>query len=156
MPDEKEYLSREKHDELSKELDRLRNETRREVLGELEDAKKLGDLAENAEYHEARKKQGDLEERIAVLETILKNAVIVSHRTGDTVSMGSTVIVKREGMKEGKMYEIVGTEEADSANAKISNESPLGSALMGKKKGDRVSIRTPANGAVSYEIMEVK
>lgn len=156
MPEEKEYLSREKHDELTKELELLRNETRREVLAELEDAKKLGDLSENAEYHEARKKQGDLEERIATLETLLKNAVIVSHHSGDTVSMGSTVVVKREGVKEGKMYEIVGTEEADSANSKLSNESPLGSVLMGKKKGDRVSVSTPANGTVEYEIVEVK
>jgi len=156
MLDEKEYLSREKHDELVKELDYLRNEARREILSELEDAKKLGDLLENAEYHEARKKQADLEERIATIEALLKNAAIISHRAGDTVVMGSKVTIRRSGMKEEKTYGIVGTEEADSANAKLSNESPLGSMLMGKKKGDRVSVSTPANGLVEYEVMEVK
>ncbi|MCI0542269.1 transcription elongation factor GreA [bacterium] len=155
MPDEKEYLSREKYDELTKELDHLRSTARREVLVELEDAKKLGDLSENAEYHEARKKQADLEERVMMLEQLLKNAEIVSHKKSDTVSMGSTVIIKKEDA-DARKYEIVGTEEADGALGKLSNKSPIGEALIGKKKGDKISIKTPGGGHVVYEIAEVK
>lgn len=155
LNEEKDYLSQEKFDELTKELDLLRSTTRKGVLAELEESKKLGDLSENAEYHEARKKQADLEERIANLELLLANATIVSHKASDTVSVGSTLKVKREGANEVKQYIIVGTEEADMAAGKLSNKSPIGEAFMGKKKGDKVSVKTP-NGGVEYEILEVK
>ena len=155
LNDEKDYLSPEKFDELEKELDHLRSTARREVLAELEDAKKLGDLSENAEYHEARKKQADLEDRVAMLEQLLKNAAIVSHEKSDFVSMGSTVILKKVGGEE-KTFEIVGTEEADSSQGKLSNKSPIGTALMGKKKGDAVSVKMPAGGFAEYKIVEVR
>ncbi len=153
--EEKDYLSQEKYNELTKELEHLRSAARKEVLTELEDAKKLGDLSENAEYHEARKKQADLEERVMVLEALLKNATILSHKKTANVSMGSIVVLKKENGGE-KTYEIVGTEEADGALGKLSNKSPIGEALMGKKKGDTISVKTPAKAAVSYKIMEVQ
>lgn len=157
MPDDKEYLSREKFDELTKELEHLRSTARREVLNELEDAKKLGDLSENAEYHEARKKQADLEERVMMIESLLQNAEIVSHtKATDTVTIGSTVVLKKDGGDGEKTFEIVGTEEADSANGKLSNRSPIGEALMGRKKGDTISVKTPAGIIASYKVMEVK
>lgn len=152
--DEKEYLSKEKHDELVKELDHLRSDVRREVLDDLEYAKQLGDLSENAEYHEARKRQADLEERIDVLEVLLRNATIVSHKDGDTVSIGSMVVVEKKGGDE-KKFEIVGTEEAEAGKGKLSNRSPLGSQLLGKKKGDVVQLKTP-NGVVAYTVVSVK
>ncbi len=156
MPkEEKDYLSQEKFDELTKEIDHLRSTARKEVLTELEEAKKLGDLSENAEYHEARKKQAELEERIMTIEALLKNATIVSHKASDIVSMGSQVVLRRAGDKEDKMFDIVGTEEADSAKGKLSNKSPIGDALMGKKKGEKITVKTP-NGEVKYDIIDVK
>lgn len=154
MNDDKEYLSQEKFDELEKELNYLRSEGRKKVLADLEYAKSLGDLSENAEYHEARNKQGELEDRVVMLEALLKSASIVSHKDSDTVSMGSTVVVCKEGEKENRTYEMVGTEEADMEKGKLSNKSPLGVALMGKKKGDAISFKTPS-GEISYKIVEV-
>ncbi len=154
MNDDKEYLSQEKYDELKKELEYIRSDGRRKVLADLEYAKSLGDLSENAEYHEARSKQAELEDRVAVLETLLKSAVIVSHKDTDTVSIGSTVKMKKTGGSD-LAFEIVGTEEADMSKGKLSNKSPIGQAIIGKKKGDKVTVKTPG-GEVSYTILEVK
>jgi len=155
MNDDKEYLSQEKFEQLKTELEYLRSEGRRKILADLEYAKSLGDLSENAEYHEARSKQAELEDRVANLEVLLKNAVIVSHKDTDIASMGSTIILKKGSEKETITYEIVGTEEADMAKGKLSNKSPLGQAVIGKKKGDKFTIKTPG-GEVSYSISEVK
>jgi transcription elongation factor GreA len=155
MNDEKEYLSQSKFDELEKELDYLRSEGRRKVIADIEYAKSLGDLSENAEYHEARSKQAELEDRVANLETLLKSAVIVSHKDTDIISMGSTAVLKKNSEKENKTFEIVGTEEADMAAGKLSNKSPIGQAVIGKKKGDKVTIKTPS-GEVVYTVVEVK
>jgi transcription elongation factor GreA len=153
--DDKEYLSQEKFDELTKELEYLRSDGRKKVLTDLEYAKSLGDLSENAEYHEARNKQGELEDRVAMLEVLLKSASIVSHKESDVVAMGSSVVVRKNGDSKDQVYEMVGTEEADMAKGKLSNKSPLGNALIGKKKGESVSFKTPS-GEMTYAIVEVK
>jgi transcription elongation factor GreA len=155
MNDDKEYLSQEKFDELTKELEYLRSEGRKKVLADLEYAKSLGDLSENAEYHEARNKQGELEDRVAMLEVLLKSASIVSHKQSDVVSMGSVVVVRKKGDTKDQTYEMVGTEEADMSKGKLSNKSPLGGTLIGKKKGETVSFKTPS-GEMTYTIVEVK
>ena len=154
MDTQKEYLSKEKHDELSQELDFLTHVRRKEIAEALEAAKALGDLSENAEYHSAREAQAGAEERISVLEEILKNAVIVGnkHKT-DAVGIGSIVTLRRG--KETKTYTIVGSEESDVTAGKISNKSPLGESMMGKKKGEDFNCVTP-RGEEKCEILEIK
>ncbi len=154
MDTQKEYLSKEKYEELKEELEFLTHVRRREIAEALEAAKALGDLSENAEYHSARELQAGVEERIMVLEEIIKNAVIMGgkHKT-DAVGVGSVVTVRRG--KEERAYTIVGSEEADIKEGRISNKSPLGEAAMGKKKGDKFSYATPA-GEVTCEIIEIK
>lgn len=156
MADErKEYLTKEKHTELVLELENLKKNRRKEIAESLEYAKSLGDLSENAEYQEAREMQATIEERIIKLETILKSAVIVSDRHTDTVGIGSHVSVKRQGNKDTHKYKIVGSEEANTAEGKISNRSPLGEALMGRKKGESFTFSTP-KGKVEYEIVSIE
>ena len=154
MDTTKEYLSKEKFEELKTELDQLTRITRREIAETLEAAKALGDLSENAEYHSAREQQAGGEERIMDLEELLKNDVLVpgKHKT-DMVGVGAEVVVKRG--KDTKTYKIVGSEEANISEGKISNKSPLGEAMMGKKKGDSFSYMTPS-GAMKCEILEIK
>lgn len=155
MPDTKEYLTKEKLAELEAELDHLKRVKRREVADSLEYAKSMGDLAENAEYQEAREMQAEVEERVNKIENILKNAVIMRAHHGGAVTIGSTVVVSKTGDKETKTYQVVGSEEADILKGKISNNSPIGIAIMGKKKGDKFDIATP-KGKASYEIVDIK
>ena len=153
--DEKQYLSKEKYKELSGELESLRTEKRKEVAEKLEFAKSLGDLSENAEYQEARDDQAKVEDRIMNLEAILKTAEIVSYKSGDTVEVGSTVVVKKKGSKEKQTFSIVGSEEVDMASGKISNKSPLGIAFLGKTKNDDVVCNTQ-KGDILYTIVSIK
>ena len=155
MTTEKQYLTREKYDTLAKELEYLRTERRKEVAENLEYAKKLGDLSENAEYHEARERQAEVEDRIRHLETVMKDASIIEAKYSETVSIGSTVSIVREGEKVARAYSIVSSEEADSVSGKLSNLSPLGAALVGKKKGDTIKVKTP-KGMMSYIVTEIK
>ncbi len=155
-------MSQEKFEELSKELDELRTKRRREVAEQLEYARSLGDLSENAEYQEAREMQAAVEERIGKLESILKNAKIVRGGKTDTAGMGSVVSVQRIGgdpssdLGAGKhTYTIVGAEEANILQGKVSYHSPLGGALLGKKKGDEFSFHTP-RGTQKYKILKVE
>ena len=148
------YITEEKKKLLEAELKDLAGPTRREILDSLEYAKSLGDLSENGEYHQAREDQGKLEERIKKIEQILQSAQVVSGGGGDVVEVGSTVVVLKQDSKEEKKYKIVGSEEADMAQGKISNHSPFGEALFGKKKGEVVSFKTP-NGVVNYKIISV-
>lgn len=152
-----ELISQEKFEELTKELDELRTVRRREVAEQLEYARSLGDLSENAEYQEAREMQAAVEERIGKLESILKNAKIVRGSKSDTVGMGATVSVQQVGAKsaDAHSYTIVGAEEADVMSGKISYHSPLGNALLGKKKGDEFSFHTP-RGTQKYKILKVE
>lgn len=148
------YITEEKRQALLAELADLKGPKRKEILQTLEYAKSLGDLKENSEYHQAREDQGKLESRIVQIEQILQVSQTVKGGGGDIVEIGSKIIVVKEGTKEEKNYVIVGSEEADMANGKISNRSPLGVAFFGKKKGDTVSVTTP-NGVVNYKIISV-
>ncbi len=148
------YITAEKRKALAEELQDLRGPKRKEILDALAYAKSLGDLSENAEYHNAREEQGKLEGRIKRIEEILETSETVRGGGGDIVEIGSKVIVQKESTKEEKKYVIVGSPEADMAKGKISNHSPIGRALFGKKKGDKVSFDAP-KGAVHYKIIDV-
>lgn len=156
MGDKKEYLTKEKFDELKKELDYLKTTSRKEIAESLEYARSLGDLSENAEYQEARNLQTATEERIAKLESILQSASIVTDKNStDEVNLGSTVSIQKEGEKDIHEYQVVGAEEANMHERKISHLSPLGEAMMGKKKGEIFSFVTP-NGKMNYKIIGIK
>lgn len=151
----KEYLTSEKKHELEAELENLKTVRRKEIADAIEWAKSLGDLSENAEYSQAREDQGRCEARISELENILQNAVITdSSNIKNGVSVGSTVIVKKLENNEINTFTIVGSEEVDLANGKISNESPLGNALLGHDVGDKVTFMTP-KGEISYLIQKL-
>lgn len=147
-----EYLTPEKKMLLEEELETLTTVRRKEIADALEYAKSLGDLSENAEYHQAREDQANCEDRITHIEQILKNAVVTDTHAKGIVSVGSTVTVLRKGDKTEKTFALVGSEEADSVSGKISNESPLGSALLGKKKGDKVTVHAP-KGEMEYTVV---
>lgn len=148
-----EYLSKVKSDALIEELDILTRIKRKEIAESLEAAKALGDLSENAEYHSAREAQAALEERISVIEEILRTAVVVGeHKKRDVVGIGSIVTVSLDGKKTE--YTLVGSEESNVRENKISNRSPLGESLMGKKKGDKCSYKTP-NGVKECTIVSL-
>jgi transcription elongation factor GreA len=154
MNTEKHFLTKEKYDELTKELSELRTSGRKEVAEELEYAKQLGDLSENAEYHSARERQALLEDRIAKLDALLKGASIVDAHHSEAVNVGSTVEIQKEGKKETATYTIVGTEEADLAQKKLSVTSPMGIAMKGKKKGESFTVETKV-GASKYKIVKI-
>ena len=149
-----EYLTLEKKVELENELNQLKTVRRKEIADALEYAKSLGDLSENAEYHHAREDQANCEDRIAHVEQILKNAVVMDKHHAGHVEVGTTVTVVKKGEKEERQFTLVGSEEADSANGKISNESPIGEALLSKSKGDSVTFSTP-KGEVTYTIKSI-
>ncbi len=155
MPDAPEYLSKEKYEELKLELEHLKTSRRKEVAESLEYAKSLGDLAENAEYHEARETQANIEDRIKKLEALLQSAVIVNRHHTEVVGIGSTVLLARDGEKMQVTYKIVGSEEADLANGKLSVVSPLGHVMLGRKKGDAVVAKAPS-GEVKYTIVDIE
>jgi transcription elongation factor GreA len=152
---EKEYLTQDKYNELQAELLELKTIRRKEVAEHLEHARSLGDLSENAEYHEAREEQAQTEARILQLESILKSAVIVKHTSGDVVEVGSKVTVKKEGETKTNEFTLVGSEEADMSAGKISHHSPFGAALLKKTKGETFEFQTP-KGTVKYKIVDVK
>ena len=155
MNDTANYLSKEKFDELTTELEHLKTTRRREIAEQLEYARSLGDLSENAEYEEARNMQAATEDRIRMIEEQLSHARIIEHNKGTTVSLGSFVTIQKQGEREEHVYEIVGSAEANMQEHKISHLSPLGSALMEKKKGDTFAFETP-KGAQKYKIVAVK
>lgn len=148
-------VSQEKFDELIKELEHLKTVRRTEIAKNLEYARSLGDLSENAEYQEARDLQAATEERIKKLEEMVKNTKIVTEgKKKNEVSFNSKVSIRKEGGDEIHEYTIVGSEEADMRLKKLSHLSPLGAALMGKKKGDVFTFNTP-NGKQTYTIEKV-
>jgi len=153
--EETNYITEDKKKSLEEELNNLKTIKRKEILEALESARALGDLSENAEYHQAREDQGKTEDRIIQIDHMLKSAVVVKKHKSDSVEIGTTVKVKKESSKEAIIYSIVGAEEADMIHNKISNKSPLGEALFGKKKGDIVSIKTP-KGLVKYTIIDIQ
>lgn len=147
------HLTREGHAELTAELQTLID--RRSLLAEnIAVARSQGDLAENAEYHEAKEEQGREETRIEEIQNILLNAEIISAPKSDSkVQLGSTVKLKSEDNKT-KVFQVVGTVEADPLNGKISDESPIGRALMGKKEDEEVLIKTPID-TLTYKIVDI-
>ncbi len=148
------YISEKKRKELESELKELKGPKRKEILDALQYAKSLGDLSENAEYHQAREDQGKLESRIAKIESVLVSSEVFSGGGGEVVEVGSKIIVQKNGEQEEKTFTIVGSEEADISLGKISNNSPLGRAFFGRKKGEKVVVSTP-NGEISYKILNV-
>lgn len=138
-------------------LEHLKVDRRKEVAQKLKEAREQGDLSENAEYDAAKDEQRDIETQIAELEEILKNAEVIQedNTDSDAVKMESTVVLHDIEFDEDIEYVIVGSSEADSLNNKISNESPLGAAMLGKKVGDIVKVEAPI-GVVEYKIVSVK
>jgi len=148
-------VSQEKFDEMLKELEHLKTVRRTEIAKNLEYARSLGDLSENAEYQEARDLQAATEERIKKLEELVKHTKIITDgKKKDEVSFNSRVSIKKEESAEVHEYIIVGSEEADMRVKKLSHISPLGAALMGKKKGDVFTFSTPA-GKQTYVIEKI-
>ncbi len=149
------FVSQEKFDEMVKELEHLKTVRRTEIAKSLEYARSLGDLSENAEYQEARDLQAATEERIKKLEEMVKSSKILTDgKKKNEVSFNSVVTIKREGSTDVHEYTIVGSEEADMRVKKLSHVSPLGAALMGKKKGDVFTFETPS-GKQTYTIEKV-
>jgi transcription elongation factor GreA len=147
-------ISQEGYDKLKKELDYLLTTKRREIADRIEKAKELGDLSENAEYSEAKDAQSLNDTRIMEISNILKNVTVVdSKKSKNEIGMGSVLIAKT-GQKE-KQFTIVSFNEADPMEGKISNESPLGLAFLGKKKDEEVVVRTP-KGEVKYKILKIE
>lgn len=147
------YVSAEYLQKLKDELHDLKTVKRRELADRIEAAKALGDLSENAEYHEAKDALGFIEGRILEIEDLFKHAVVVEEEKGGTnVRVGSKIKV-RVNDKE-KTFEIVGSNEADPVAGKISNESPIGAALLGAHKGDSVEVKSPS-GKTVYEVLEI-
>ena len=142
---------------LEQELEYLKSEKRLEVSEKIKVARGFGDLSENAEYDAAKTEQAEVEERIVKLENMLKNAKLIDSEDGDsdTVTIGSTVKVLDVEFDEELEYKIVGSTEANSLKGKISNESPVGKALMGKQVGETVVVETQS-GAFSYKILEIQ
>ena len=150
-------LTPEGYKKLQAEIELLSTVRRREVAERIRVAREFGDIAENAEYDAAKTDQAHLEARIAVLEERLKNARVVTKkeiRSGE-VSVGTKVRLKDLGSNKTVEYHIVGSAEADPTELKLSNESPVGKAIMGRKKGDVVEVSAP-RGALKFKIMEVK
>lgn len=148
------YLTKERYEELERELAILKGERRREIADRLKQAKELGDLSENSEYQEAKEEQVRVEQNINQLEQLLKYATIIKKATDKSViSVGSRVKLKKN--REIVSYTIVGSNEARPAEGFISNESPIGKGLLGKKIGDRLEVKTP-NGNISYEVLNIE
>jgi transcription elongation factor GreA len=149
------YLSKEKYRELEAELKYLKTVRRKEIAESLEFAKSLGDLSENAEYQEAREEQAKVEDRIGTIELLMKDVQIVEGHHSIVAELGSVVVVQKENEKNQQRYHIVGSEEANIKENKISNESPLGKAIQGKRKGDVFGVATP-RGQITYTLVNVE
>lgn len=152
---ENQIITQEGYNKLKEELDLLSTTRRKEIAERIERAKELGDLSENAEYSEAKDAQALNEGRILELTNILKNVTVVESikSSGGKIDMGSHIKVSCD--KKEKEFIIVSFNEADPLNGKISNESPIGMAFLGKKKGDEVVVETP-KGEFKYKILDVK
>lgn len=145
------------HTKLKDEIEHLSTVKRREVAERIKQAREFGDIAENSEYDDAKNEQAMLEHRIALLEERLKNARVIEKReiTTDVVSVGTRVRLRDLDAKETIEYTIVGSAEADPAEYKLSNESPVGRAIIGHKKGETVEVTAP-RGALKFKIMDIK
>jgi transcription elongation factor GreA len=149
------YLTKEGLEELKEELNVLKKDKRPEVVNSIKEAKELGDLSENAEYHAAREEQAVLEGRIKDLEFMISNSTIIEEKSTDKIRIGSTVEIRYIEDEDVDTYKIVGSIEADPFENKVSNESPLAKAILGKKVGMVATVDSP-NGKYDIEILEVK
>lgn len=148
------YFSQEGLDKLKKELEERERVIRADIAHRILEAKELGDLSENAEYAEAREAQGMNEGRVLELQDIIKNAVVIGpNQQNKLVTVGSTISVRFDGSQ--KQFTIVGPAESNPAAGFISNESPLGAAFIGKKRGDELEVQVPS-GTMKYKILEIK
>jgi transcription elongation factor GreA len=150
-------LTPEGFKKLTQEIEYLSSEKRREVADRIRVAREFGDIAENAEYDDAKNEQALLEHRIATLEERLRNARVIEKKdiAKDVVSVGSKVRLRDLDAKQTVEYRIVGSAEADPAENKLSNESPVGKAIIGKKKGETVEVLAP-RGSMKFKILEIK
>lgn len=150
-------ITKEGHDSLVQELKRLKTVERPEVIRSLSEARDHGDISENAEYHAAKERQAFIEGRVAELEDKLRRAQVIDPKTlsGKTIKFGATVRLCDEDTDERQTYTLVGAEEGDIGAGRLSVTSPLGRALIGKKKGDNVEVTTP-KGSKAYEILNVR
>jgi transcription elongation factor GreA len=150
-------LTREGYQKLKKEIEDLSTTRRREIAERIKLAREFGDIAENAEYDTAKNEQAMLEARIAKLEERLASARVIEKReiSKDVVSVGSTVRLRDVDAKQTVEYRIVGSAEANPAELKLSNESPVGKAILGHKKGETIEVATP-RGSLKYKILEIK
>ena len=150
-------LTREGYTALKREIEHLSTTRRREVAERIKVAREFGDIAENAEYDAAKNEQAMLEARIAKLEERLAAARVIEKReiSKDVVSIGSTVRLRDVDAKQTVEYRIVGSAEANPAELKLSNESPVGKAIIGHKKGETIEVTTP-RGSLKYKILEIK
>lgn len=156
MEEKKTLLTQAGYDKLVEKLDELKSVRRIEVSERLKAAIALGDLSENSEYDDAKNEQGRLESEISELEAKLRNSEIIQASTGTgKVTIGSTVTIRDVELDDVETYMIVGSTEADPANNKISDESPLGVAILGKSAGAVVQVHAPA-GVVEFELLDVK
>ncbi len=150
-------LTKEGYQKLKDEIEYLSTDRRRDVAERIKTAREFGDIAENAEYDDAKNEQAMLEARIAKLEERLAAARVIEKRdiAKDVVSIGSRVRLRDVDAKQTVEYHIVGSAEANPAEHKLSNESPVGQAILGKKKGETVEVKTP-RGSLKYKILEIK
>ena len=148
------YLTQEGYEDLKKELDDLINIKRPANIKAIKEARALGDLSENAEYDAARAEQATVEAKIVELEQMIEHAVIIKEVKTDKVSIGNNVKIEYVEDKETEEYSIVGSKEADPFNNRISNESPIAQAIIGKKVGDVVKVASP-NGEYEVKILEI-
>ncbi|HAO52084.1 TPA: transcription elongation factor GreA [Candidatus Magasanikbacteria bacterium] len=153
MTDDVQYMTQQKLDNLKAELDELENEKTPAIAKRIDEAKQMGDLSENAEYHAARDEMSWAKSRVIELKNLLDNAEIISEGKSSFVQIGSTVTVKINGKE--KDYTIVGAQEADPVSGKISNESPLGSAFLGREKNEEIQVTLPS-GVQVYKIVDIK
>jgi transcription elongation factor GreA len=153
MDMKEQFLTREGLEEMRDKLNELKTVKRREIADAIHAAKEQGDLSENAEYVQAKEEQHRIEEQIAEIELTIKHAQIITDADTRTVSIGNTVVLQCEGQE--RTYRIVGSNEADPMQGKISNESPMGKALMDKKKNDEVAIPTPI-GEKRCKVVDIK
>ncbi|MBE2183419.1 MAG: transcription elongation factor GreA [Anaerolineae bacterium] len=150
------YLTGDGRDELERELEELKMVRRPELALKLTEAVSMGDLKENADYHDAKEQLGFIEGRVKYIENILRTAIVVeNHRNNGIIGIGSKVTIVEDGTSEEEYYTIVGAAEANPSERKISNESPIGAALIGHKKGEKVTAGTPA-GSIIFKIKKVE
>lgn len=156
MQDDEIILSPAKYKELEADLERLSTVERKAIADRIKEARGMGDLSENFDYHDAKRQQGFLEGKIQNLKNMLERAKVAEYvGGGDVIALGSVVKVHDVEYDEDLEYAIVGVMEADPANGRISNTSPVAKALLGHKVGDRVEVQTPS-GKDLYEVVEVR